>query len=419
VRLLELCAGASTAAYALHLLIGKDKVSLAGAYDLDIECAKVARAVHGQLAPGHKFGSYEGDVMRTAIESFPYADLLVAGPPCPPFSKLGQRKTFEDSRAAPFWRIIDIIHHQASIGQLKGFLLENVEGIAQKVKGASKTPLQVIKAELLDGLPEGWAVSHELFNTKSFGLPQSRPRVYIVGHDAKAGSIHPVSKFHRTVPLDSLLDITDRSSRFNTSVQRQNIADWKKAYRAAMIDSKYAGQFAIVDRSRTPSGRTTWGGTVHPNICECLTAAGPALHVFSLGCGDVDRLPLDRPLRDWERGILQGFSRGITRSLDGNPAAVRIWGNAMSVPVVGSALGSLLISMIKLKSLGRTLGQPHTNFAASSAEQADADRTSKGSPGSIRSLTSSDINDEVRVYGSPLRLDGDLMTIPWDSMARA
>jgi len=138
VRLLELCAGASTAAYALHLLIGKDKVSLAGAYDLDIECAKVARAVHGQLAPGHKFGSYEGDVMRTAIESFPYADLLVAGPPCPPFSKLGQRKTFEDSRAAPFWRIIDIIHHQASIGQLKGFLLENVEGIAQKVKGPAK-----------------------------------------------------------------------------------------------------------------------------------------------------------------------------------------------------------------------------------------------------------------------------------------
>lgn len=353
VVLLELCAGASTAAYALQLLLGQDKVSLAGSFDSDAGLRPVQQAIHGRLIPGiHHLGG-AGDILRRPVDSFPDADIIVSGPPCPPYSSLGRRKHFEDNRAAPFWRVIDIIIVKAEQGQLRGFVLENVMGIDQKANGSAKTPLNIIMDELKDSLPECWKVHHMILDSKDFGLPQSRRRVYIVGYKQEASSggqrswVRP-AKFVMQIPLASLIDSSDRCCRPYTSIQNQNITDWKAAYQECMEQPDRLGQLALVDVSRTPSGRTAWGGgTVHPNVCECLTASGPALHVFSLGEGfparpDGRALTLDRDLRPAERALLQGFSRSVANCGVQGPAAVRIWGNAMSVPVVGSALARLL-----------------------------------------------------------------------------
>eukprot|EP00969_Alexandrium_andersonii_P067497 2977675-Alexandrium_andersonii.AAC.1 len=72
-----------------------------------------------------------------------------------------------------------------------------------------------------------------------------------------------------------------------------------------------------------------------PGVFPCLTATGPMLHLYSLGQGG-EALDIGRPVHKYERGAAQGFPRSIcSLNLPGNVAR-RVFGNAMSVPVVGS-----------------------------------------------------------------------------------
>lgn len=343
LRVLELAAGAGTASLALHLLLGQSRVQTVGAYDVDPVLRTVARILHGQLPDGCKFGAVEGDILRVEVEELPDADILVAGPPCPPWSSLGRRDSFGDVRAAVFWRVITIILHKASGGQLRAFVLENVEGLTHKVAGENRKPIDMILDELRTFLPSGWSVSWDIYNSLDYGVPQSRRRVYIRGVRVGSASVtlSAVSTFKARMSWDHILDVSASHSRRYTAIQTQNIADWKKAYTPYLASSKRVGQYAFVDVTRTPSGRTSWGGSVTPNVCPCLTASGPALHVFALGCGS-GQLPVDRPLRACERACLQGFPEAFASAWLADADAVRIFGNAMTVPVVGSILASII-----------------------------------------------------------------------------
>ena len=311
VHCLELCGGASTAALALLHLLGRSKV-VCHSYDTDSFLGRFAGDVARFLTRGqyHHFGVH-GDILKVPLDQFFSAlpDLVVAGPPCPPWAKMGRRKSFDDPRAAVFWRVIEIIIDLATRGRLVAFVIENVEGIAQKPKGQSASPLDVLLAELRSGLRDGWIVEWSVYNTKDFGLPQSRPRVYIVGRfdpDSRGARLGKVPRFAQQVTVGSLLNLEDSASREISCLQERNVADWKKHFEEEMLDSKFRGQYAIVDYTRTPSGRTSWKGSSVIDRCECLTAAGPALHVFAFGCGE-GKLPLDRALSISERASLQGF----------------------------------------------------------------------------------------------------------------
>ena len=106
-----------------------------------------------------------------------------------------------------------------------------------------------------------------------------------------------------------------------------------------MDDKAFHGNFAIVECGRDPSGRTARcnvrsSGLLPVDRCQCLRAAGPKLHVFSLGQGSQD-LSLDRLLRVRERAALQGFPDSIGNLLFTAAAGCRILGSAMSAPVGG------------------------------------------------------------------------------------
>ena len=108
VSVLELCAGTGAASIALQLLLGWGKVRLAGAWDLDEDLRTVYDIVHGPSAPGVHLGQ-PGDILTTDLAAFPDAHVVVAGPPCPPFSACGKRLNLEDHRARPFERCVDIL----------------------------------------------------------------------------------------------------------------------------------------------------------------------------------------------------------------------------------------------------------------------------------------------------------------------
>lgn len=357
ISVLELCAGAGTASIALKLLLGQEKVCLAGAWDTDTELASIYSCVHGSDAPVHLGTS--GDILATRLSSFPSAHVLVAGPPCPPFSACGNRLCLDDPRARPFERCMEVIQELSSRAgrkdhsgspELMFFLLENVPGIGHRRAGCASTSLSTFLASLRGRLGPAWIIQHVQLNALDYGLPQSRDRVYILGRKAKyyLQYIPPIPpKFDRRVSPSELLDVSDTTPGFLTPLQAQGIQEWKDKCGQAMANPDDRGKYAFVEIGRDPTSRTVWGGSntsAHIDRCQCLRASGPPMHVFSLGEGR-GPLSMDRPLRISERCALQGFPDSLGKLILAETAGRRIFGNAMAVPVVGSLLAQELISI--------------------------------------------------------------------------
>lgn len=118
-----------------------------------------------------------GDITQVVTDKeIPDFDYLLAGFPCQPFSSAGNRNGFADTRGTLFFEIERILRDKiSSKAPAKGFLLENVEGLINHDNG------NTIKT-IISHLEElGYKVNYKLLDSKEFGLPQSRKRVYIVG----------------------------------------------------------------------------------------------------------------------------------------------------------------------------------------------------------------------------------------------
>src|SRR5690625_3384807 len=111
-----------------------------------------------------------GDITKIDEKDVPEHDLLVGGFPCQAFSVAGKRGGFEDARGTLFFEIARI----AAEKQPKVLLLENVKGLVRHDKGRT---LDTIVKTLND---IGYRVDFEVLNSKFFGVPQNRERIFIV-----------------------------------------------------------------------------------------------------------------------------------------------------------------------------------------------------------------------------------------------
>lgn len=123
------------------------------------------------LKQNHPDEEINGDITQVEAESIPDFDILCAGFPCQAFSAAGNRKGFADTRGTLFFDVERILIAKKP----KGFILENVEGLVNHDKGKTlKTILRHLEAI-------GYKVNFAVLNSKFFGVPQERKRIYIVG----------------------------------------------------------------------------------------------------------------------------------------------------------------------------------------------------------------------------------------------
>ena len=99
-------------------------------------------------------------------------DIICGGFPCQAFSIAGNRRGFEDTRGTLFFEIARF----ASILRPKYLFLENVKGLLNHENGITFETI----ISTLDEL--GYNVEWQVLNSKDFGVPQNRERVFIVGH---------------------------------------------------------------------------------------------------------------------------------------------------------------------------------------------------------------------------------------------
>lgn len=144
--------------------------------DIDQKCIKQIKAnFKPQRIYGDPSGPYkDGNITRRDNSKLPDIDLYMCGFPCQPFSSMGEKQGLKDKRGNVFYACLDVIKRK----QPRMFVLENVKGLLTNDKGRT---WKVIWGELSKLQKLGYNVDWKVLNTKDYGLPQSRPRVYIVG----------------------------------------------------------------------------------------------------------------------------------------------------------------------------------------------------------------------------------------------
>jgi DNA (cytosine-5)-methyltransferase 1 len=116
-----------------------------------------------------------GDITKINETEIPAFDICLAGFPCQAFSLAGQRKGFEDNykgicRGTLFLDVARICEYHKP----KVIFCENVKGLTIHDKGNT---FKIIKKTFED---LGYKVFAEILNSKDFGVPQNRERIYIV-----------------------------------------------------------------------------------------------------------------------------------------------------------------------------------------------------------------------------------------------
>lgn len=112
----------------------------------------------------------EGDIKQLHC-SIPAHDLLTAGFPCQPFSSAGKKQGTRDPRGTLFEEIVKVLRAHTP----KWFVLENVKRLLSMENGDHFATILTALSEL------DYDVEWRLLNATSFGLPQNRQRVVIVG----------------------------------------------------------------------------------------------------------------------------------------------------------------------------------------------------------------------------------------------
>ncbi len=117
------------------------------------------------------------DIRKVKECDVPHYDFLTAGFPCQSFSISAQNPPRLGIKDSEKGALFEEVCRFLKAHRPKGFLCENVKGILSANKGVA---FPIIMRSLHDC---GYSVMHMLLNAKSYGIPQRRERVFIVGFE--------------------------------------------------------------------------------------------------------------------------------------------------------------------------------------------------------------------------------------------
>ncbi len=124
---------------------------------------------------------YGGDITKLRADDIPQADIWTAGSPCQNLSIAGERSGLHGDRSGLFFDFVDLLKSKAEEDKPEWVILENVKGLLSSNDGWDFLEYLCELAEA------GYDVQWQIFNSKDYGVPQNRERVYTVGHLGSRG----------------------------------------------------------------------------------------------------------------------------------------------------------------------------------------------------------------------------------------
>ena len=111
-----------------------------------------------------------GNATNINERELPKFDMLCGGVPCQSWSMAGKRRGFEDARGTMWYDVFRI----AKAKKPKYLFLENVKGLLSHNGGKSFEQICEMICEI------GYVVDFTVLNSKCWGVPQNRERVFIL-----------------------------------------------------------------------------------------------------------------------------------------------------------------------------------------------------------------------------------------------
>ena len=267
-----------------------------------------------------------GDVAALATSgNSPDHDVLLAGFCCQSFSKAGLKLGFEDARGTLFFSLVSILEAKKP----KAFLFENVDNLVHHDGGRTLTRI----LEILEGL--GYKTRFKVLNSRDFGVPQNRERIFLVGFREGGESFVFPSPTDSTKLLKDVLESSPVDPRYFLS--EESLAGMRRRKAANEAAGKGFG-FRILDPD----------GVAHTLVCGGSGLEGNLVvdeRISEFPVLPRRATPLNREgirhLTPLEYERLQGFPFDWTAGqADGH--RYHQLANAVTVPVVGAISRKLL-----------------------------------------------------------------------------
>lgn len=117
-----------------------------------------------------------GDINEVQAGEIPKSDVWCFGFPCQDISVAGKQQGFEGSRSSLFFRVMELIEGTTESDKPSYLFIENVKNLLS-INGGKDFLRLLIKLDEL-----GYDAEWQVLNSKDFGVPQNRERVFIIGH---------------------------------------------------------------------------------------------------------------------------------------------------------------------------------------------------------------------------------------------
>lgn len=205
------------------------------------------------------------------IRAIGHVDAICGGFPCQAFSIAGHRRGFEDTRGTLFFEIARF----ASILKPKYLFLENVKGLLNHDKGDT---FEVILSAL-DEL--GYDVEWQVLNSKDFGVPQNRERVFIIGNfrGERGRKIFPIGGENEKSSTERLgINILGNTKNPNGTAQgTRDIVHDPKGIAGALTATYYKGpkQVAIPVQPKIRVREATKQGYAEASVGDSVNLSHP------------------------------------------------------------------------------------------------------------------------------------------------
>lgn len=175
--------------------------------EFDKHKRKEYEIIHGNIPEGC-------DIRDVRAADIPRADVWFFGAPCQDFSIAGLRKGLGGERSSLIGEVFRLIEEKAE-DKPEWLVYENVKGMLSSNNGWDFLSILLAMDEL------GYDVEWQTLNTKDFGIPQNRERVYTIGHLRKCGSkqILPITKDSGQIDkLEGKINSTTITARYGNAL---------------------------------------------------------------------------------------------------------------------------------------------------------------------------------------------------------
>ena len=275
----------------------------------------------------HSCEKWYDDITKIDIESLEYIDLFVFGFPCQSLSNAGKRD-LSDGRSLLVKYCLDILDKKMP----KYFIFENVAALLQN-------NFKDFFNYIVERVSKNYQINYKVLNTKHFGLPQNRDRVFCVGIRKDIGTTFNFDNIPK-LEVPKLRDFLDDNVDTKYYINDDKLKTFTPSNRQFKSDKIFVGglRYGKLRGDRREGIMTNYG-----QIKQVFSIEG--ISVTLCLSADIGKYMMDdgriRILTPNEFRKLQGFPNDFKLPISNNQIYKR-FGNTISIPVIQAILNELL-----------------------------------------------------------------------------